>query len=136
MSAFAASLPLFGAVVIAVGLVGCAVAVVLRIRNRDAFGRERGRLWMFHGEPDTGPHQAPGTREHDRHVIDPGTGVGIETPQQPVADAGGAETNGGEPAPTSTLTAVTASRPTAAATAAASDDLAAEWEQAVPPMDS
>ena len=46
---------------------------------------------MFHGEPDTGPHQAPWTREHDRHVIDPGTGAGIETRQQPAAEAGAAQ---------------------------------------------
>ena len=44
MSAFADGLPLFGAVVIAVGLVGGAVAVVLRFRSQDAFARERARL--------------------------------------------------------------------------------------------
>jgi hypothetical protein len=86
MIAFVASPTLFGAVVIAVCLVGCAVAVVLRILNRDAFGLERGGLWMFHGDPDTGPHQAPGTREHDRHTIDPGTGV-APGPVSPESDS-------------------------------------------------
>jgi hypothetical protein len=103
------------------------------IRNPVPLG---GRLWMFHGEPDTGPHRSPGMREHDRHVIDPGTGVDTDIPEQPVADASRVETNGGERAPAPTLTAVPAANPTSAASASASDDLAAEWEQAVPPMDS
>jgi hypothetical protein len=52
MSVIAASLPLFATVVIVVGLLGCAAAAVVLIRHRDAFVREGGTLWMFHGEPD------------------------------------------------------------------------------------
>ncbi len=104
MSVFAPTLSLYTYVGIAVGIVGCAIAAVVLIRHRDPFAREGGRLWMFHGAPDTGPHRSPGMREHDRQAIDPGTGVATAIRAQPVADA--------------------------------SDDLAAEWEQAVPPMDS
>ena len=133
MSVFAAGLPLFGAVVVAVGLVGAAVAVVVRIRGRDPFAGERGRLWIFHGEPDTGPHQARGTREHDRHVIDPATGTRNETRPQPAA--GVAHSRATMPASGSTAAAAR-NAPTPAPTAPESDDLAAEWEQARPPMDS
>jgi hypothetical protein len=137
MSVFAASPSTFTTVVIAVCLVGCAVAVVVLLRSRDAFSRERGGLWMFHGEPDTGPHVMPGTREHDRHVIDPTTGV--EAPPAPAAKAGGytgpAKTNGGVPVPKSKRAGVAAGKKTSAAATGASDDFS-EWDQAVPPMDS
>ena len=61
----------FGAVVVGVAILGIVVAVVLAIRRRDAFSEERGGLWVFHGETDTSPHQMPGARFEDRHVIDP-----------------------------------------------------------------
>jgi hypothetical protein len=137
MSVFAASLSTFATVVIAVCLVGCAAAVMVLLRSRDAFSRERGGLWMFHGEPDTGPHAMPGTREHDRHVIDPATG--IEAPPAPTAKAGRytgpPKTNGGVPVPISKRAGVAAEKKMPAAATGASDDFS-EWEQAVPPMDS
>ena len=61
----------FGAVVVGVAVLGIVVALVLAIRRRDAFSEERGGLWVFHGETDTSPHQMPGARFEDRHVIDP-----------------------------------------------------------------
>ena len=61
----------FGAVVVGVAILGIVVAVVLAIGRRDAFSEERGGLWVFHGETDTSPHQMPGARFEDRHVIDP-----------------------------------------------------------------
>jgi hypothetical protein len=61
----------FGAVVVGVAIFGIVVALVLAIRRRDAFSVERGGLWMFHGEADTSPHQMPGARFEERHVIDP-----------------------------------------------------------------
>jgi hypothetical protein len=60
----------FGAVVVGVAILGIVVALVLAIRRRDAFSEERGGLWVFHGETDTSPHQTPGARFEDRHVID------------------------------------------------------------------
>ena len=61
----------FGAVVVGVAILGIVVAVVLAIGRRNAFSEERGGLWVFHGETDTSPHQMPGARFEDRHVIDP-----------------------------------------------------------------
>jgi len=61
----------FATVVVAVAILGIVVALVLAIRRRDAFSEERGELWLFHGEADTSPHQMPGARFEERHVIDP-----------------------------------------------------------------
>ena len=60
-----------GIIVIAVGVIGLAVAVAMFILSPDPFRDAAGRLRMFHGEPDSGPHQMPGARDEDRHVIDP-----------------------------------------------------------------
>jgi hypothetical protein len=81
----------FGAVVVGVAILGIVVAVVLAIRRRDAFSEERGGLWVFHGETDTSPHQMPGARFEDRHVIDPdvngetapGSAVSTARPRRP-----------------------------------------------------
>lgn len=59
-----------GAVIVAVMIVGIVVALVLAIRGR-GFSAQLGGLWMFHGEADTSPHQMPGARFEERHVIDP-----------------------------------------------------------------
>ncbi len=61
----------FAAVVEVVAAIGVAVALILIIRHRDAFARERGTFWVFHGDTDTSPHQMPGARFEERHVIDP-----------------------------------------------------------------
>jgi hypothetical protein len=61
----------FGAVVVGVAILRIVVALILAIRRRDALSEERGGLWVFHGETDTSPHQMPGARFEDRHVIDP-----------------------------------------------------------------
>jgi hypothetical protein len=61
----------FGTVVIIVCVIGVLVALVVVARQQDTFDRELGGLWMFHGTADTSPHQMPGTRFEERHVIDP-----------------------------------------------------------------
>lgn len=61
----------FGTVVIIVCVVGVLVALVVLAQQRDTFDREMGGLWIFHGTADTSPHQMPGTRFEERHVIDP-----------------------------------------------------------------
>lgn len=71
MGLLAASFPLFAIVVAVVCCAGIVAGIVARARRHDPFSREPGGLAIFHGEPDAGPHQAPGAREHDRHVIDP-----------------------------------------------------------------
>jgi hypothetical protein len=67
----AASQSAFGIVVVIAGVLGIVVALVIGLRHRDAFARERGSFWMFHGDADTSPHQMPGARFEERHVIDP-----------------------------------------------------------------
>ena len=62
---------LFGTVVIIVCVIGVLVALVVLARQEHTFDRELGGLWIFHGTADTSPHQMPGTRFEERHVIDP-----------------------------------------------------------------
>jgi len=71
MFELATSYGLFAAVVIAVTAIGIVVALIVQTRNRDPFADEAGGLWVFHGEADTSPHEMPGTRFEERHVIDP-----------------------------------------------------------------
>ena len=71
MRVFAIGGSAFGAVVIIVCIIGVLVALVLFARQRDTFDREMGGLWIYHGSADTSPHQMPGTRFEERHVIDP-----------------------------------------------------------------
>jgi hypothetical protein len=75
----------FGAVVVGVAILGIVVTLVLAIRGRDAFSQERGGFWMFHGEADTSPHQMPGARFEERHVIDPDPVPGISVASSPSA---------------------------------------------------
>jgi hypothetical protein len=62
---------LFAIVVVVVAALGCAFAAMLWIWFPDPFRRVLGRFWLFHGEPDAGPHLIEGARDEDRHVIDP-----------------------------------------------------------------
>jgi hypothetical protein len=71
MFELATSYGLFAAVVIAVMVIGIVVSLIVLSRNRDPFRDEAGGLWFFHGEADTSPHEMPGTRFEERHVIDP-----------------------------------------------------------------
>jgi hypothetical protein len=71
MFELATSYGLFAAVVIAVMVIGIVVSLIVLSRNRDPFADEAGGLWVFHGEADTSPHEMPGTRFEERHVIDP-----------------------------------------------------------------
>jgi hypothetical protein len=71
MTVLATSFTTFGIVVMAVGIIGAVVALIATIRDPDAFDRERGALWVFHGETDSSPHPMPGARLEDRHVLDP-----------------------------------------------------------------
>ena len=66
----AAIYAVFGTIVLLVVSVGVVGALVIAL-GRDTFARGRGEFWMFHGDPDTSPHQMPGTRFEERHVIDP-----------------------------------------------------------------
>jgi hypothetical protein len=61
----------FGAVVLIVCVISVVVALFVVARQQDTFDRESGGLWIFHGTADTSPHQMPGTRFEERHVIDP-----------------------------------------------------------------
>ena len=71
MFELATSYALFATVVIAVTVIGIVVALIVLSRGRDPFADEAGELWVFHGEADTSPHEMPGTRFEERHVIDP-----------------------------------------------------------------
>ncbi len=71
MFVLAASQSTFTAVVIAVAALGVVTALVLVVRQRDAFARGAGQFWIFHGDADTSPHPMPGARFEERHVIDP-----------------------------------------------------------------
>lgn len=83
MSGFAANLPPFAIVVIVLVGVGCAALVALLIEDRTGAASGRGGLWIFHGEPDAGPHQMAGARDEDRHVIDPDMGADVGSPAPP-----------------------------------------------------
>ena len=44
-------------------------------------------LWIYHGTADTSPHQMPGTRFEERHVIDPVAGGEPDDELAGIADA-------------------------------------------------
>jgi hypothetical protein len=71
MRVFAIGGSVFGTVVIIVFIIGVLVALVVLARQRETFDREMGGLWIYHGTADTSPHDMPGTRFEERHVIDP-----------------------------------------------------------------
>lgn len=71
MLVLAASQSVFTVVVLAVAVLGVITALAIAVRQGDAFARGGGRFWIFHGEADTSPHQVPGARFEERHVIDP-----------------------------------------------------------------
>lgn len=71
MLALAANQVAFTAVVVGVAALGIATALFMALRRPDGFGRAGGRFWIYHGETDTSPHQMPGVRFEERHVIDP-----------------------------------------------------------------
>jgi hypothetical protein len=71
MIEIAASQAAFTAVLVLVGLVALVVSVIVLVRHRDPFRNEPGEFWMEHGSSDHTPHDMPGARYEDRHVIDP-----------------------------------------------------------------
>ena len=71
MFELATSFGLFATVVIAVTVIGFIAALLVLCLRRDPFADEAGGLWVFHGETDTSPHEMPGTRFEERHVLDP-----------------------------------------------------------------
>lgn len=71
MFVLAAEQSAFSVVVLAVAALGLLIGLVIAARSHDGFTRGGGRFWIFHGEADTSPHEMPGTRFEERHVIDP-----------------------------------------------------------------
>ncbi len=100
MTALATVVSPFAIVVIVVGVLGCVAGLAFLIRGPSAFGDERGQLWIFHGEPDTGPIRCPGSRDHDRHVLDPEPDTAPPVPALRVVQGGAATPHSsGEAAP-------------------------------------